>query len=172
MGEKILSRLPLVYAFLAPLAWFAALYLATEPTLDPLRLTIYAVYSTSAWAIALGLVHLVRRADGGKASVWLVSVMYEAVFFAFSLTGILSLTILRILYPELLMPEVAATPLADFLHRLAYAMIAGSATGTAISAAVLVYGFLRGHLDMLIQPWPWPPGFWLRVLRRDITRKR
>lgn len=171
MGEKILRRLPLVYALLAPLAWFVALGLAAEPTLDALRLVIYCFYAFSALVIAGGLVYLVLRSEDGMASVWLVSVMYEAVFFAFSLVGIFSLTVLRLLYPELLMPDVSASPIADFLQRLAYAMIAGSAMGTFISAGVLVYGFFRGHLDMKIYPWPWPPAFWARVLKRDLKRK-
>ncbi len=171
MGETIHRRLPLVYALLTPLAWFVALGLAAEPTLDGLRLVIYVVYASSALAIAAGLVYLVRRSDDGKASVWLVSVMYEAVFFACSLVGILSLTILRLLYPDLLIPGVSADPLASFLQRLAYALIAGSAMGTLISASVLVYGFFRGHLDMKIYPWPWPPTFWARVLKRGLKRK-
>ncbi len=171
VGEKLLDRLPLLYVLLAPVAWFAALLLAADPTLDGLRLAIYFLYSVSALVIATGLVHLARRSEDGTASVWLVSVMYEAVFFALSLVGILGLTLLRIYHPELLMPEVSASPLASFLQRLAYAMIAGSAMGTFISACVLLYGFLRGHLDMRIHPWPWPVGFWARVLKRDLKRR-
>lgn len=151
---RLLERLPLAYVVIAPLAWFVALVVAREPYLEVVRFGIYIPYAAATLVIAAGSIILVNRSRTGKVALWLVALTYEAVFFALAIAGILALTTVRTINPGLIDPNVTASASAVWLQALSYAMIAGSASATVLTAVVLVYGLRNGGLFLEIDPLP------------------